>query len=190
MEAQVITDEHIANVKKMANSMCRSLPASVDPRDLVQAGLEGLMDIEARFPGKEFGFYYTRVHGAIVDELRSYHCLSRRERQAVREGRMAMEHVDADMVEIVDDETPEKMAIRKDLVKKGLRRLSRRERQVVELYHLQEVTMKAIGEAQGVTIAAISHINARAMRKMKEALMDDYDRMAYLDGRVEHLYGI
>ncbi len=95
-----VVERHHAVVESMASSLSMRLPPSVDPRDLVHAGLWGLMQaIESYEPSRcdQFqAFMRIRVRGAMLDELRHMDFLPRlfrrrlRERDAVR-ARLRME---------------------------------------------------------------------------------------------------
>lgn len=68
-------------VKRMASHLLAKLPASVEPDDIIQAGLIGLMDAVSRFEegqGVQFETYATqRIRGAMLDELRASDWLPR-----------------------------------------------------------------------------------------------------------------
>jgi len=76
-------------VKRMAHHLLARLPASVEPDDIIQAGLIGLMDAVSRFEegqGVQFETYATqRIRGAMLDELRSNDWLPRSIRKSQRE---------------------------------------------------------------------------------------------------------
>lgn len=76
-------------VKRMASHLCSKVPASVEPDDIIQAGLIGLMDAVSRFEegqGVQFETYATqRIRGAMLDELRASDWLPRSVRKNQRE---------------------------------------------------------------------------------------------------------
>lgn len=65
----------LPTVRRMAFSRLRTLPASVEADDLIQAGLIGVLSAFRRFDdshGCAFEAYAaTRIHGAMIDELRA-----------------------------------------------------------------------------------------------------------------------
>jgi RNA polymerase sigma factor FliA len=69
-----VWEKHISLVKYIAEKIYTRLPDEVDIQDLVQAGQFGLMDaIDLFDPDKGFKFETyaaTRIHGAMLDELR------------------------------------------------------------------------------------------------------------------------
>ena len=66
---------HLSLVETIARRLKGRLPASVDEKDLVAAGLIGLLQALERYEGnspKEFvGYARFRIHGAMLDELRA-----------------------------------------------------------------------------------------------------------------------
>jgi len=76
-------------VKRMAHHLLAKLPASVEPDDIIQAGLIGLMDAVSRFEeahGVQFETYATqRIRGAMLDELRANDWLPRSVRKSQRQ---------------------------------------------------------------------------------------------------------
>ncbi len=84
-----VVERHRAVVESMASGLALRLPPSVDARDLVHAGLWGLMQaIENYEPARcdQFqAFMRIRVRGAMLDELRHMDFLPRLFRRRVRE---------------------------------------------------------------------------------------------------------
>lgn len=75
-------------VKQIAGRLIARLPANVERDDLVQAGSIGLLDAMARFDdsqGNAFAAFATpRIHGAMLDELRSSDHMPRAHRERRR----------------------------------------------------------------------------------------------------------
>ena len=84
-----VVERHRGAVEAMAASLATRLPPSVDARDLVHAGLWGLMQaIHSYEPARcdQFtAFMRIRVRGAMLDELRHLDFLPRLSRRRVRE---------------------------------------------------------------------------------------------------------
>lgn len=84
-----VVERHRATVEAMASGLATRLPPSVDTRDLVHAGLWGLMQaIHSYQPARcdQFSaFMRIRVRGAMLDELRHLDFLPRLFRRRVRE---------------------------------------------------------------------------------------------------------
>lgn len=76
-------------VRKMAHQIKSKLPANVEVDDLIQAGMIGLLDAAGKYQdnqGAQFKTYATsRIHGAIMDELRSADWLPRNIRKQMRD---------------------------------------------------------------------------------------------------------
>ena len=83
-------NEHLELATKVANSIAKKLPRSIDRDDLIQAGLIGLMDAVKRFNAsrgvKFITFAVWRVRGEIMDWLRKQDAIPRsvRIRQSTR----------------------------------------------------------------------------------------------------------
>jgi RNA polymerase sigma factor FliA len=84
-----VIERHQADVAAMASGLATRLPRSVDPQDLVHAGLQGLMQaIEVYEPDRcdQFSaFMRIRVRGAMLDELRQLDFVPRLARRRLRE---------------------------------------------------------------------------------------------------------
>ena len=84
-----LVSEHADMVKKMAYQIKAKLPANVEVDDLIQAGMIGLIDAANKYQdnlGAQFKTYASqRVHGAIMDELRSSDWLPRNIRKQMRD---------------------------------------------------------------------------------------------------------
>ena len=74
-ERESLVLEHISLIKRVAHRVATRLPAHVDMRDLMNAGVIGLLDAIDKFDserGVKFKTYAeVRVRGAIIDSLRS-----------------------------------------------------------------------------------------------------------------------
>ena len=85
--------QHLAKfaplVKRIAHHMITRLPGSVDPDDLIQVGMIGLMEALDRYeemPGAQFATYaQQRIRGAMLDELRQMDWLPRSARKSMRQ---------------------------------------------------------------------------------------------------------
>jgi len=69
------------------------------------------------------------------------------------------------------------------LLKKGIGELPERERQVLALYHFQEMTMKETGAALGIGESRVSQIHTAVLSRLRIRLRDMLDRKAaFADG--------
>ncbi len=84
-----LVERHRSIVESMAQSLASRLPPSVDPQDLVHAGVWGLMQaIDSYLPERcdaFTAFMRIRVRGAMLDELRHMDFLPRLYRRRLRE---------------------------------------------------------------------------------------------------------
>lgn len=90
----ILLEQHLPLVKKLAFHMKAKLPPSVEVDDLVQAGMIGLLDAISRYEenhGAQFETYAVlRIRGAMLDELRNSDWLPRSMRQNMRKIEVAM----------------------------------------------------------------------------------------------------
>jgi len=84
-------------VQAVAGRTVGRLPAHVEPADLVQAGMFGLLEAVERYdPGRcpRFeSFAVPRIRGAVLDELRAQDWVPRTVRARAREAARAQEHL-------------------------------------------------------------------------------------------------
>jgi RNA polymerase sigma factor for flagellar operon FliA len=80
--------QHASLVKKLAYRLKARLPPSVEVDDLIQAGMMGLLSAVNNYEdthGAQFETYASqRIHGAMLDELRSADWLPRSTRKKMR----------------------------------------------------------------------------------------------------------
>ncbi len=90
----ILLEQHLPLVKKLAFHMKAKLPPSVEVDDLVQAGMIGLLDAIGRYEenhGAQFETYAVlRIRGAMLDELRNSDWMPRSMRQNMRKIEVAM----------------------------------------------------------------------------------------------------
>ena len=71
---ETLLERHAPLVKRIAHHLLARLPDSVQADDLIQAGLEGLLDAATNFEhgkGASFETYAgIRIRGAMLDEMR------------------------------------------------------------------------------------------------------------------------
>jgi RNA polymerase sigma factor for flagellar operon FliA len=85
-------------VRKIAYQIKAKLPANIEVDDLIQTGMIGLLDAAQKYkenPGAQFTTYASqRIHGAIMDELRSSDWLPRSVRKQMREIETAIQFLE------------------------------------------------------------------------------------------------
>ena len=226
-------------VRYIAARKVRELPAHCELDDLASAGLVALMEAVDRFDpakGATFEQYaWTRVAGALVDELRRLDWASRSvrregrrierardtffartgsmptEKQLARELGVTVEELRASLDDIersdvaslnahargvedgagavevgetveapVGDHEPEARLLHADrnsAMRAAIARLSKREREVLSLVHIQELPGAEIGRLLGVSESRVSQILSGIRRKLKDQL-DLYESAA------------
>jgi len=88
LDRESVVERYGPMVRRVASQLAAKLPANVDPDDLAQAGMIGLLDAMTRYEpghGAQFeSFAMQRVRGAMLDELRGSDWLPRSVRRAQR----------------------------------------------------------------------------------------------------------
>jgi len=130
--------------------------------------------------GDSFDYYVCRrVRGAILDELRAEDWLPRR-RQGAGRSRVVL-HLDdlgpreQHHASLAEDADGEALTGRKRVVERiraGIDRLPPRERLVLTMRDLDDVPIKDLGEALGVSSPRVCQLRSQALRRLRAWLED------------------
>ena len=112
-----VIHRYIHLVKYVAGRISVNLPPNVELNDLINDGVVGLIDAIEKYDddrGVKFETYaITRIHGAILDALRSLDWVPRAVRQKAREHERAMHALETELGrQPTDDELAERMGSR------------------------------------------------------------------------------
>jgi RNA polymerase sigma factor FliA len=223
-----LIEHYLPLVRMTAERMHGKLPSHVEVDELIQAGVFGLMDAIDGFDhtrGTKFEAYAKqRIHGAILDDLRSQdfaprlvrthsHRLDRAAKEVETEtGQVpepdqiaeklgitlqeldrwlreinranvvsldrASNEYDGDGKEIrrvdtIEDAgvpTPTRAMERRELIELATRGLSTKEKLIVILYYLEELTMKEIGLVLDLSESRVCQIHHRILYRLKHQL--------------------
>jgi RNA polymerase sigma factor for flagellar operon FliA len=223
-DREALIEDHLPQVRFMAERIAAKLPRWVELDDLIGAGMLGLLDAVDKFDpsrGVKFKTYAElRIRGAILDSLRDVDWAPRSLRRRAREVEAAYAQLEAMTGSATDEQvasflnlslaefhqllqdlrsltitnldsdedddnrpllsqnighhnTPgtnyETTEIRQNLVQ-AIDRLPQRQREVVALYYVEELTMKEVGAALGVTESRVSQIHTQAVLKLRSSL--------------------
>jgi RNA polymerase sigma factor FliA len=220
-------------VKAIVYRKVREIPAYREVDDFISCGLEALIKSLDRYdPDKGATleqFAWTRIHGAVLDELRRFDWAPRSLRRMEREMHKARERFNAihgraprtaelaDLLAITrdeldallsdidrsdigslnatitaDDDTsaerldvlpsadretdPEHVAMREGAVARfraAFNELPERERKVALLLHVNNLTLREVGEVLGVSESRVCQIHGRLKRGLRERLSAD-----------------
>lgn len=146
--------KHLPLVNFIASRLAIGLPDWLDKRDLISAGVIGLIDAVNNFdPSKGFKFETyakTRIKGAIIDELRSMDWIPRSTRAKSKE----IEHAIAELVKTLgrfptDEEVADCLGWDLDFYYKSLGQVS-----ITTLLSLDEM----IGSSSGAPVARLDTV--------------------------------
>ncbi len=216
-------------VKRIAYHLAGRLPPSVQPGDLIQAGMIGLIEAARNYDpshGASFETYAgIRIRGAMFDEVRkgdwaprSVHRKARELAKAVnkvegRKGSEARDHEIAEALGVSLDEYHQTLqdisghrilsiedlaqdnesggeniaggeadpveglsaAETRHAVAEAIAGLPERERLVLSLYYDEELNLREIGAALGVTESRVCQIHSQALLRLRARLVSDDD---------------
>jgi RNA polymerase sigma factor for flagellar operon FliA len=138
----------------------------IETDDLISAGVIGLIrSVERYDPDRQVpfpAFAKVRIRGAMQDWLRQIDILTRGLREkGTAPSVTTLEH---DVMEPLDEECQDPR------LERIFRRLKPRSRQILEMYFLQGMKMKAIGKRLGLSETSISLNLTRIIAETREAL--------------------
>lgn len=97
----LLVERHRGVVESMARQLALRLPPSVDPQDLVHAGIWGLIQAIEKYEPERcdqfLAFLRIRVRGAMLDELRTLDWLPRLYRRRLRDRDEALTRLRSDL---------------------------------------------------------------------------------------------
>lgn len=191
-----ITPNDIHFAKCQYGNMCKRMPDWADKEAIEGAALLGLVQAAHSFDPDRCerhtvftSFAYTRIWGAMMDELRSQDHLTRWHRDQINHGEIddvpAATSLNTDMsshfvgaagrsdpepltlLEMIasKDEDPLDICTRKDSVRQATLKLSDRERLVIVLF-ANDFSGREIGDILGVSESRVSQIRSKISRKV------------------------
>lgn len=172
----------MAGVKKMAFQRARKIPVNgvVDVNDFITVGAMAVVESLERFDvsrGWAFSTYWgRRAHGAMSDLLRSVDFVPRLSRKRGATG----PHFGSFDKTVFETDTgrdvsvgsmlaaPDRSSRRDqlDAFNEHLKGLDRTERMVLTLYYFEDLTMKQIGEAVGLSESRVSQLHSALLLRL------------------------
>lgn len=182
--------EHYASLAtRIARSMNVPVGAVVGPDDLESAAFVGLVDAVDRFEpdrGVPFEAYASlRIRGAVFDEVRRVDDLGRadrrRQREAQAQGEEGFSFRVLSLDELIEqgyhgEEQEDEIAERYDAedlrmrVRSAMACLPPRQREVLEQYYGQSLTLRETGLRMGVSEARACQLHGRAIQNLRREL--------------------
>lgn len=159
-------------VEQASRAFSNWLPASLEKADLVQSGMIALMDAIVRYnpnlnPNTRFeAFAWHRIRGAMIDEIRR-HVPGPRRAQKRGEAPQMVDVADVAFELSCTNPGPEQIAIEQDQMTRlaaAIEQLPERERQILALYYDEDLNLKEIGQALGLTESRISQLRSQALK--------------------------
>lgn len=163
-------------VRGLAGRLHARLPrgCGIDMSDLVQAGNVGLLQAASNYDPRKgaplAGFAKFRIRGEMLDMVRRQ---TGRDRCAPPTTRLDKEGDDWESRIPATDSSPQDWLVRRQrtqIIGEELRRLPARDRTVVRLRYIREMTLQQIGTALRVNESRASQIHRSALNRLKRAL--------------------
>ena len=170
----------------VVNRVKPRLPVSVSDEELFAAGFYGLLHAARSYDqerGAGFKTYaYHRIRGAILDELRRLDFLPRSLRDRARAAgeeapSMVAIPTDEDGHESLASGREDRRVEAKDMheaMMAAVHQLPDRMRQVMVMYYTENLKMRDIGAALGLTESRVSQIHSNAVQRLRLALRTAY----------------
>lgn len=215
--------QHAPLVKRIAYHLAGRLPKSVQPQDLIQAGMIGLIEAARHYDPSQGASFETyagiRVRGAMLDEVRRGDWTPRSVHRKAREMAQAVSRIEnAKGAEATDGEVARALGVplaeyhqmlqniagqrilsfedvaldeevldggqeavhgpvedlegeeRRALMAAAIETLPERERLVLSLYYDEELNLREIGAALGVTESRVCQIHSQALVRLRARL--------------------
>ena len=181
---------HLGMVKRVALHLKVRLPPFMELDELIQVGMIGLLEASRAYDpakGIEFeNFAHSRVRGAILDEVRRLSFLAEhmgkdielfhKERsQARRFETYSMEVVSEEVMNMAGDAShqPEAIVEHAQFMRAltgAIADLPERDQLLMNLYYVEELNLKEIGEVRGVTESRVSQLLTAVVKKLRGTL--------------------
>lgn len=174
------------HAKHLASKMARRFSqgrSCIDADDLTNVAMMAAMRALERFEpsrGIKFLSYAAyRMDNALKDHLRECDWVPRLERERAAAGLLPepakMVSIDSpprgeSSPHVHEATMPDAAITARDTVRDMLRQLDRNKRTIVQLYHLEELTMREIGKVLGVSESRISQLHMEAMAELRAVL--------------------
>lgn len=178
-DRNALIEKYLYLVQQAAAVMKRRVPRSVEYSDLYQVGAIGLQKAAESWDPNRHVLFSTyaprRIWGEMQDFLRGCDHLSRTHRRDVgKEGGPHLTSIHRPIRTDKDDdlgfyfgEEQESPVDSTDECRKLLRGLTRRERLVMLLYHVEGLAMSQVGRAIGVSESMISQIHTNVLARLR-----------------------
>lgn len=184
-----LIEQYLPLASRIAHGMNVPVGAVASPDDLESAGVIGLIDAVDRFDperGVPFeGYASLRIRGAVLDEVRRVDELGRADRRRQREAQAQGEEgpylgtVSLDELlengyrggpeqdELAERYDAEDLRMR---VRSAIACLPPRQREVVERYYDQSLTLRETGQRMGISEARACQLHGRAIQNLRRHL--------------------
>lgn len=176
MGEEELVEKYAYLVGRIASSRLRRLPRVIDYKDLIQAGMIGLIEAHRNHDPNKGASFETyagiRIRGAMLDEMRRFDYLPRQSGHAPRPlsyEQVLLYHPEK-LPDATEHETPEAIVIRDQLLGRQqeiLNRLSGRDQIVARRCLINEEKGRTVARELGVTESRVCQIKAKLIEKIR-----------------------
>lgn len=182
-----LISNHIGLARKMARSMARRLPGSVERQDIESVAMVALTEAAHRYdrrrPSSFQAYAACRIRGAVLDELRRRDPVGRRERDRIKQaekrgvkrpGIRIQSLEDLRVSEPAADARPvDEQAYQRSrlsALRGALGELPERMKRIISLYYSEGKTQAEIGAELGVTESRVCQLRRQALRTLRHQM--------------------
>lgn len=187
MDFRKLLDEHLPKIKWLAHKISRGRGGKTELDALISAGKVALWQSSERWDPSVspdlWKYAYSRVKGAMLDELRQMDQLSRTAREKIKRDEVGelqwalLKPCDMDnAINIPSHSNPERECqegIQRNVIQTQIEKLPPRLREVVRLHFLEDEFLADIGRRMGITESRVCQLKAEALRLMRDHMSDD-----------------
>ena len=181
---ETLLERHRTRLRRMLTMrMDRRLAARIDPSDIVQETLKAAHGRLSEYLDDPHSTFYLWLRGIALDrlvELYRRHVVATK-RSVLREqprGPMINEESEFELANhlVTRSLNPSRHVVMEELltrVRQGLQQLSTNDREILELRHLEQLSVSEIAALLGISKTAVTTRHLRALQRLRDILGDD-----------------
>ena len=172
-----IEADHFSLVKRTAFHLKSRVPPNIDLDDLIQAGLEGLVQASKSYDSTKNvtfeGFAKVRIKGAMLDEVRRLSYATRTTVSLKREQSEVSSDSNQGIIgeDIDESSNPEDQVDRDEtlsILQALIAELPERTQLVLNLYYVEELNLKEIAAVLSISEGRVSQILSETASKLRK----------------------
>ena len=170
-ERNVLVENYLPLAESMAFKIARSCPRHVSVDELKSAAYFGLVDASRRYDPTILGAFgpyaRKRIWGELVDCVRSVTWGKKGHKKRVTSADFSDES-DPHYEDLIGESEAEEQICSAEFFQKLTSNVSSVARDIIFMYHVESLTMKAIGQRVGLSIGRVSQILSASIEQIRE----------------------